>query len=84
MRFERVKDPKKDSKVNKLIDEFIKTNYDRVEIINENDYKDNNAMVAALRWVIKNDYADKVKASKIQGRVYLSKIDFEYKEKGAI
>ncbi len=82
MRIERVKEIKKDSKVNKIIDEFIKTNYDRVEIINEDDYKDNTAMAAALRWVIKNDYADRVKASKIKERVYLSKIDFEYKKEG--
>ncbi len=79
MRFERVKEIKKDDKVHKLIDDFIKTNYDRVEVINEDDYKDSNAMVSALRWVVKNDYAEKVKASKIKGRVYLSKIDFEYK-----
>lgn len=81
MRFERVKEVKKDSKVNKLIDEFIKTNFDRVEIINEDDYKDNNAMTAALRWVVKNDYHEKVKVSQIKGRVYLSKIDFEYKNR---
>jgi hypothetical protein len=80
MRFEKVKEIKKDDKVHKLIDDFIKTNYDRVEVINEDDYKNNNAMTSALRWVIKNDYADKVKASKIRERVYLSKIDFEYKE----
>lgn len=79
MRFERVKEVKKDSKINKLIDEFIKTNYDRVEIINEEDYKNNNAMTAALRWVVKHDYVKKVKVSQIKGRVYLSKIDFEYK-----
>lgn len=83
MRFERIKEEKRDSKINKLIDEFIKTNYDRVEIINEDDYKDNQAMVSALRWVIKNDYPDKVKASKIKERVYLSKLDFEYKERQA-
>ena len=52
-----------------------------VFVINEDDYKDNLAMVSALRWTIKNDYADKVKASKIKGRVYLSKIGFEYKER---
>ena len=80
MRFEKVKEIKKDDKVHKLIDDFIKTNYDRVEVINEDDYKNNNAMTSALRWVIKNDYADKVKASKIRERVYLSKIDFDYKE----
>lgn len=81
MRFERVKEIKKDSKINKLIDDFIKTNYDRVEIINEDDYKDNAAMTAALRWVVKNDYADRVKVSKIKERVYLSKLDFEYKNR---
>lgn len=79
MRIERVREVKKDDKIHKLIDEFIKTNYDRVEVINEDDYKDNNAMTAALRWVIKNDYAETVKASKIKDRVYLSKINFEYK-----
>lgn len=79
MRFEKVREIKKDGKIHKLIEEFIKTNYDRVEIINEDDYKDNTAMAAALRWVIKNDYADKVKASKIKERVYLSKKDFELK-----
>lgn len=79
MRIERVREIKKDSKIHKLIDEFIKTNYDRVEVINEDDYKDNAAMTAALRWIIKADYADKVKISKIKDRVYLSKMDFEYK-----
>lgn len=80
MRFEKVREFKKDNKVNKLIDEFIKTNYDRVEVINEDDYQDNNRMVAAMRWVIKNDYPDKVKVSKIRDRVYLSKIDYEIKK----
>lgn len=79
MRFEKVKEIQKDSKVHKLIDDFIKTNYDRVEVINEEDYADNKRMTAAIRWVIKNDYPDKVKVSNIKDRVYLSKADFEYK-----
>lgn len=79
MRFERVKEVVKDSKVHKLIDEFIKTNYDRVQVINEEDYADDKRMVAAMRWVIKNDYADKVKVSYIKHRVYLSKKDYDYK-----
>lgn len=83
MRFEKVKDIQKDNKVNKLIDEFIKTNYDRVEVINEDDYKDNNRMVAAMRWIIKNDYPHKVKVSKIKDRVYLSKINYEITRKNA-
>ena len=79
MRFEKVKEIQKDSKVHKLIDDFIKTNYDRVEVINEEDYADNKRMTAAIRWVIKNDYPDKVKVSNIKDRVYLSKADFDYK-----
>lgn len=79
MRFERIKEVQKDSKIHKLIDEFIKTNYDRVEVINEDDYQDNKRMVAAIRWVIKNDYADKVKVAHIKNRVYLSKKDYEMK-----
>lgn len=80
MRFEKVRDIKKENKVCKLIDDFIKTNYDRVEIINEEDYDNNDKMIAALRWVIKNNYSDKVKASKVRDRVYLSKIDYEIKK----
>ena len=79
MRFEKVKEIQKDSKVHKLIDDFIKTNYDRVEVINEEDYADNKRMTAAIRWAIKNDYPNKVKVSNIKDRVYLSKADFEYK-----
>lgn len=83
MRFEKVKEIQKDSKVHKLIDDFIKTNYDRVEVINENDYADNKRMVAAIRWVIKNDYPDKVKVAHIKERVYLSKLNYEIKERQA-
>lgn len=81
LRFEKVKEVVKDSKVNKLIDDFIKTNYDRVEVINEDDYVDNKRMVAAMRWVIKNDYPDKVKVSHIKDRVFLSKFNYEIKER---
>lgn len=79
MRFEKVKEVVKDSKVHNLINDFIKTNYDRVQVINEEDYADDKRMVAAIRWVIKNDYADKVKVSYIKDRVYLSKKDYDYK-----
>lgn len=80
MRFEKIRElPKKDNKVKKLIDDFIKTNYDRVEVINEDDYKDNAKMTAAIKWVIKNDYANKVKVSHVKNRVYLSKINYEIK-----
>lgn len=80
MRFEKVRNVQKDNKINKLIDDFIKTNYDQVEIINEDDYLDNNRMTAAIRWVVKNDYSDKVKVSNIKGRVYLSKLNYEMKK----
>ena len=79
MRFEKVKEVVKDSKVHKLIDDFIKTNYDRVQVINEEDYADDKRMVAAIRWIIKNDYSNKVKVSHIKDRVYLSKKDYETK-----
>ena len=79
MRFEKIKEVVKDSKVHKLIDDFIKTNYDRVQVINEDDYADDKRMVAAIRWVIKNDYSNKVKVSHIKDRVYLSKKDYDYK-----
>lgn len=79
IRLKKIREIRKDDKVHKLIEDFIKTNYDRVEVINEEDYKDNQAMISAIRWALKNDYSDKVKASKIKGRVYLSKIGFEYK-----
>lgn len=79
MRIERVKEVVRDSKVHKLIDEFIKTNYDRVQVINEEDYADNKRMTAAIRWVVKNDYPDKVKVSHVKDKVYLSKIDYEMK-----
>lgn len=79
MRFEKIKEIAKDSKVHILIDEFIKSNYDRVQVINEEDYADNKRMAAAIRWVIKNDYPDKVKVSHIKEKVYLSKIDYVLK-----
>lgn len=79
MRIERIKEVVRDSKVHKLIDEFIKSNYDRVQVINEEDYADNKRMTAAIRWVIKNDYPDKVKVSHVKDKVYLSKIDYEMK-----
>lgn len=80
IRFEKIKEPQKDSKIHKLIDEFIKTNYDRVEVINENDYDDNKKMTAAMRWVIKHDYSDKVKVANLKERVYLSKLNYEIKK----
>ncbi len=76
MRFEKVKEVKKDSKIHKLIDEFIKTNYDFVHVINENDYADDKRMLAAIRWVIRNNYSDQVKVSHLKNKVYLSKKEY--------
>ena len=74
MRFEKVKRGRKDNKVQKFIDEFLKTGYDKVEVFNEDDYENDNKMVAAIRWVIKNYYSEQVKISKIAGRVFLTRI----------
>lgn len=75
MRFEKVKRGRKDNKVQKLIEEFLKTGYDKVEVFNEDDYEDNNKMVAAMRWVIKNYYKDDVEVSKTNGRIFLTRLE---------
>ena len=75
MRFEKVKRGRKDNKIQKLIDEFLKTGYDKVEVFNEDDYENNSKMIAAMRWVIKNYYADQVEVSKFSDRVFLSRIE---------
>lgn len=74
MRFEQVKRGRKDSKVQKLIDQFLETNYDKVEIFNEDDYDDNDKMTAAMRFIIRNHYDGIVNVSKTNDRVFLYKI----------
>lgn len=75
MRFEKLKRGRKDSKVTKFIDEFIETNYDRVEVFNEDDYETDEKMVAALRFAAKNYYKDQINISKTNGRIFMFRID---------
>lgn len=74
MRFEQIKKARKDNKVHKLIDDFLATRYDAVEVINENDYESNAAMTAAIRFAIKTYYDDKLIVSRKGDRVTLSKV----------
>lgn len=75
MKFEKLKRGRKDSKVTKFIDEFIDTNYDRVEVFNEEDYETDDKMVAALRFAIKSYYQDQVNISRTNGRIFMFRID---------
>jgi hypothetical protein len=71
MRFEKVR---KDNKIQRLIDRFLESEYDKVEVFNEDDYMNNTRMAAALRFVIKNHYKDVVNVSKTNDRVFLYRI----------
>lgn len=74
MRFEQVKRGRKDNKAKKLVDEFMETRYDRVEVHNEEDYETNAQMAASLRFVVQNYYDGKLQVSRKNDRVFLSKI----------
>lgn len=74
MRFEQVKRGRKDNKVYDLINQFLKSKFDEVEVFNENDYESNARMVAAMRFTIKNHFDGMANVSKIKDRVYLYKI----------
>lgn len=73
MRFEQVKRGRRDNKAKKLVDEFVNTRYDRVEVHNEEDYETNAQMAAALRFVVDSYYKDKLQVSRKNDRVFLSK-----------
>lgn len=75
MRFEKLKRGRKDSKVTKFIDDFVETNYDRVEVFNEEDFETDGKMIAALRFAAKSYYEDKVKITTNNGRIFMSRID---------
>lgn len=79
MRFEPVKQGRKDNKVNKLIEQFLNCKYEKVEVFNENDFESNARMVAALRFAVKSYYTDQVEVKRVSDRIFLIK-----KEKGAI
>lgn len=75
MRFEKLKRGRKDSKVTKFIEEFVETNYDKVEVFNEEDYPSDNQMIAALRFAAKSYYEDKVKITTNSGRIFMVRTD---------
>lgn len=74
MRFEQVKRGRKDNKAKKLVDEFMGTRYDRVEVHNEEDYETNAQMAASLRFVVQSYYDGKLQVSRKNDRVFLTKI----------
>lgn len=74
MRFEQVKKVRKDNKARKLIERFLSSNHDKVEVFNEGDYDNNKKMAAALRFVIKKHYPDLIHIKYSQDRVYLNKL----------
>lgn len=74
MRFEEVKQEQKEGKIQKMIRQFQNSKFEKVEVINEGDYENNARMVAAIRWVVRTQFDNQVKVSKIKDRVYLSKI----------
>lgn len=73
MRFEPVKKEKKENKIQKLINQFLQSKHEKVEVFNEDDYESNNKMISAMRFVIKNHYNGVVNVSKINDHVYLYK-----------
>lgn len=75
MRFEKLKKGRKDSKVTKFIEEFVETNYDKVEVFNEEDYPSNSQMIAALRFAAKSYFDDKVKITTLKNRVFMIRTD---------
>lgn len=75
MRFEKLKKGRKDSKVMKFIEEFVETNYDKVEVFNEDDYPSDNQMIAALRFAAKSYFNDKVKITTVKSRVFMVRTD---------
>ena len=75
MRFEQVKKGRKDSKVQKLIDQFLASKHDKVEVFNEDDYESNAQMAAAIRFAIKSYYDGQLQVSRTNNRVFLSKIN---------
>lgn len=74
LRIEQVKKGRKDIKVEKLLNEFIETGYDKVEVLNEDDYPTNKEMASAIRSIVTIKYRDKVRVTRNKERVFISKI----------
>lgn len=74
MRFEQVKKGRKDSKVQKLIDQFLASKFEKVEVFNEDDYESNAQMTAAIRFAIKSYYDGELEVKRTNNRVFLTKL----------
>ena len=73
MRFEQVKKGRKDNKIQKLLDQFLASKYDKVEVFNENDYESNAQMTAAIRFDIRSYYNGQLTVTRTNNRVFLTK-----------
>lgn len=73
MRFEPVKKGRKDNKVQKLIDQFLASKFEKVEVFNEGDYESNAQMTASIRFAIRSYYDGQLQVSRTNNRVFLSK-----------
>ena len=73
MRFEQVKKGRKDNKIQKLLDQFLASKYDKVEVFNENDYESNAQMTAAIRFAIRSYYNGQLTVTRTNNRVFLTK-----------
>lgn len=77
MRFEQVKKGRKDNKVQKLIEQFLVSKYDKVEVFNEDDYESNAQMTAAIRFAIRSYYNGQLQVTRTNNRVFLTKAVIE-------
>lgn len=77
MRFEQVKKGRKDNKVQKLIEQFLASKYDKVEVFNEDDYESNAQMTAAIRFAIRSYYDGQLQVTRTNNRVFLTKAAIE-------
>lgn len=73
MRFEPVKRGRKDNKAHSLVEQFLQSKYQKVEVFNEGDYESNAQMTAAIRFVINSYYIGQLHISRKGDRVFLSK-----------
>ena len=74
MRFEQIKKGRKDNKVQKLIDQFLASKFEKVEVFNEDDYESNAQMTAAIRFAIKSYYDGELEVKRTNNRVFLMKL----------
>jgi hypothetical protein len=75
MRFELVKKGRKDNKVQKLLDQFLASKFEKVEVFNEGDYESNAQMTASIRFAIKSYYDGQLRISRTNDRIFLSKLN---------